>query len=968
MLLPGAKLGPYEIVTQLGAGGMGEVYRARDPRLQRDVALKILPSQLAQDESARQRFSQEARSASALNHPNIVTIHDVGIEGDHVYLAMELVEGRTLRDLVASGPLPPRPLLDLAIQIADGLAAAHDRQIVHRDLKPENVIVTRDDRVKILDFGLAKPSLADHSLDRTVTTASGGLISGTIGYMSPEQARGLPVDLRSDQFSFGVLLYELATGRRPFDRSSPIATAAAVITDSVPPLHQSCPSLPPPVCWAIDRCLAKEPTDRYGSTRELLRELSAVRERLSAQRPYASGLRGSALPLSRTRLIGREREVAAVAELLERQDVRWVTLSGPGGVGKTRLSLEIARRLSDHHTVVFVSLASIGDARLAVSAIAQAISGDTTDDRPGIEAVKDRVRAADRPVLLVLDNFEQVADAAPVLSDLIEACENVKLLVTSRVILRMYGERDFPVSPLEVPDRRATAHVDGLLKFPSIALFVDRATAAQPSFALTADNAQAVAAICARLDGVPMAIELAAARVKMLPPAALLARLEGRLLSLSGGARDLPARQQTIRGAIDWSHDLLSPSEQILFRRLGVFVGGWTVESAEAVCNARQDLEVDVFDGLASLVDKSLVQRVDSAKTDPRFTMLETLREYAVERLEASTDLAITRRARAAYCLVLAEESASLTDAAQHAAWLARCDEEHPNFRGALEFLGGAGEIEWGLRLGFGLLQFWQTRGHLVEGREHLLKLVSTPASWSRPDLRARALFALATLAHSQREFDEAFGYNEEALSIYQASDDRKNIAVTLNSMGVTRLEQGDHRAAQAFFNRALELWGETGDDHARARTLSNLARAVAAQGDIDGARRVHHECREVFRRVRDEAGFAWSLVLEGDCAKDQGDVNGARLMYRDALERFRGMQDAWGLGMTLLSLGGTMREKHEQRDAAELYDEALVTFWRLGDRRGTARALESLAELAARRDEFADSRWQALPPLCAMC
>ena len=365
------------------------------------------------------------------------------------------------------------------------------------------------------------------------------------------------------------------------------------------------------------------------------------------------------LPVQPTPLIGREREVDLVGSLLLREDVRLLTLTGPGGTGKTRLGLEVAADGLDYFEdgVFFVALAPISDPALVIPAIAQTLGVREAGGRALLGCLKAYLRGRD--LLLVLDNFDQLLGAAPLVADLLAACTGLKILVTSRAVLNLRGEREFPVLPLALPDRRCPPPVDVVSGYPSVALFVQRAADAKPSFVLTAESAPAVVDICYRVDGLPLAIELAATRVKLLSPEALLARLERRLPLLTGGARDLPARQQTLRDAIAWSHELLDRSEQRLFRRLAVFVGGFTLDAVEAICNPEGDLDVDVLDGLASLVAKSLLRQEDQ-DGEPRFAMLETIREYGLERLEASGEADVLRREHARYYLALVEATGAL--------------------------------------------------------------------------------------------------------------------------------------------------------------------------------------------------------------------------------------------------------------------------------------------------------------------
>ena len=448
-----------------------------------------------------------------------------------------------------------------------------------------------------------------------------------------------------------------------------------------------------------------------------------------------------------------------------------------------------------------------------------------------------------------------------------------------------------------------------------------------------------------------MAIELAAARIKLLPPSALLARLEGRVLSLTGGARDLPARQQTLRNAIDWSYGLLTPEEQRLFRRFAVFVNGWTLESAEAVCDAPQDLGIDILDGVASLVDKSLVQRVDPRgrpNDEPRFLMLETIREYGLERLEQAGETTMTRRAHAAYCLVLAEESGGASDAESHVAWLQQCDAEHANLRSALQYLTESGQIEWGIRLAIALLPFWHTRGPLAEARDRLAALVRLGDPSAHVDLRMRARFALGTILHVQGEYDRAFDLQNGVLEVYRRNGQRREIALVLNGLGTIEGARGHYLAARRYFEESAALSRELGDDLAVARALSNLASVIVVEEAYDEARRVYVECRSIFRRVGDELGVAWTLQHEGDAARGARDLDGARALYEDALHRFRQLKDDWGVGSALLALGGGRLDDGDAAGARRLYEQALAIYRPLGDPRAMARLLEAFACAAA--------------------
>ncbi|MGC1370737.1 MAG: protein kinase [Candidatus Sulfotelmatobacter sp.] len=954
-LFSGTKLGPYELIELLGTGGMGEVYRARDARLDRMVAIKILPAAFSADLERLHRFEREARSASALNHPNIVTIFELGQDRSCHYIAMELVEGKTLRELLSSSWLPMRKAIEIATQIAEGLTKAHEAGITHRDLKPENLMVSHDGFVKILDFGLAKLASSGggrsdiYNLSTSQTPA--GLVLGTVGYMSPEQVTGEGPDFRSDQFSLGLVLYEMVTGKRAFQRSTAAETLVAVLREPAEPIAGQSRDAPAPLCWLIERCLAKEPEKRYVSTRELARELAAIRDRFSENPIKQAETRPTNLPVQQTGFVGREKEVAAAKELLLRQGVRLVTVTGPGGIGKTRLATQVASGLVEHFPggTHFVPLSALSDPDLVASVIAQALGIREAGGQSPLEILKRNLQDSLRaPVLLLLDNFEHLVQAAPTVAEILRAEPNLKILVTSRAPLHLYGEHEFPLLPLTLPDSRSMPSVEVLSQCPAVALFVQRAAAARPDFELNRENASAVAEICARLDGLPLAIELAAARVKVLSPSSMLTRLARRLQLLTGGSRDLPQRQQTLRAAIDWGYDLLNPPEQKLFRRLSVFVGGCDLESVEAVCDTNGDLALDLLDGMASMVDKSLVQQVEQGKSESRFVMLETLREYALEKLELSGEAALTKRAHAAYYLVLAEENSTESSEPEGTEWLERLGRENDNFRAGLEWLTETGNAEWGLRLGTALFRYWEVREHLAEGRDRLDRLLKLPAAGATPKLRMRALFATGVLAGEQGDYASAAALINESQDIAQALGDKTGVAVSLNALAVFARDRGDVEASHILFEASLGLWRELGDQKAVARALSNLANVVKLRGEYGHARALYVECLSIFRGLGDRMGVAWSLNHQGDVAHDQGDSEAAQTLYEQGLAIFREVDDRWGIAGTLADLGSLAREKRDYSTARCMYRESINCFQELNHRRGIARLLEYFACLAA--------------------
>ncbi len=647
------------------------------------------------------------------------------------------------------------------------------------------------------------------------------------------------------------------------------------------------------------------------------------------------------LPAQTTPFIGREQDIQAVKKLLSSAKVRLLTLSGVGGTGKTRLALQVAADMVDdfEHGVFFVPLAAINDSALVAQAIARAFDVREAAGRPLQDQLRDHLR--DMQVLLVLDNFEQVIDAAPVISDLLAAAPRLKVLVTSREVLRVSGESEFPVSPLSLPDPKRLPPLARLTQYEAVALFIDRALAVKPAFAVTNENAAAVAEICWQLDGLPLAIELAAARVRVLPPQKMLPELSHRLTFVRGGGRDLPARQKTLRGAIDWSHELLTGDEQKLFRRLAVFVGGGTLEAIEAICIVEADLPI--LETVESLVGKSLLRQT-GADDEPRFAMLETIREFAGEKLNAAGDAETLRDRHRDYFLAFAETAEPNLTGADQAQWLRRLEADHDNFRAGLNHSlvdVGSGTA---LRLCASLQRLWWTRGHFSEGRDWSRRVLAKAGGDDRTAQRAKVLNGAGILAHLQGDYPAARAHHEESLAIRRQLGDRKDIATSLAGVGMVACDQGDFDAARSLGEESLALSREIGDRRGIARSLNNLGNVANDQIDYPAAQRFYQECLEILRELEDRNGIAILLGNLGMLASDQRDFAKARTLHEESLAIMRELGDKWGTANALGNLGGVAFDQLDFPKARKLHAESLAIDRDLGDQNGIAISLEGLA------------------------
>src|SRR5947208_2831528 len=817
----------YRLERPLGEGGMDTVHLAEDVKHHRKVAVKVLRSDFGMTLGA-ERFLREIEIAAALNHPHILAVHDSGEAAGFLYYVTPYVEGASLRDRLWRDPqLSLEQALQITREVADALDYAHQRGVIHRDIKPENILLQAGHAV-VADFGIARAiSAAGGNETRRTALTQPGMPIGTPDYMSPEQALAEPeLDGRSDQYALACVLFEMLSGRPPFTGTSGESILLRHLTVEAPRVTDLAPGVPKPVAAALARALAKAPAYRVGDMAAFVAALRA---------PEAPV--GAPPPAQLTSFIGRERETAAVQELL--QSTRLLTLTGAGGSGKTRLALEVASRLGAGGRypdgIAWVELAPLANPELVPHHVADTLGVR----RDGIRAAGDALLEAlrDWEALLVLDNCEHLVEACARLAEaLLRGCPRLRVMATSREALGISGERAWLVPALALPAVEAGKPVTRAVAAAreAIRLFVERTQAVRPSFELREDNVAAIAHICRRLDGLPLAIELAAARARVLDPQQIAARLDDVFGLLSSGSRTAAPRQRTLRATIEWSHALLTEPERILFRRLAIFAGGFTIEAAETVAAGGTIAAADVLDLLSGLVDKSLVS-LETEAPEARYRMLETMRQFAREQLEQAGEAAELGRRHALFFLARAEAEESVA---------------------ILRETGGTS-----VDLVCALVALGQSRlldGDLERAASVLAEALSVaragqPRYWITYALywQGRVAQAQGDLAAARAAFDEG---------VTQALEEGFNapIAHLATIRGRLALAEDESNAALGWFAVALPPLKRTKNHWSAIILVEDLARIAADRGDAQQAARL----LGAVANLREEAGAA-PLPLE---------------------------------------------------------------------------------------------------------
>lgn len=878
--------------TEIGRGGFGIVYRCNQPALDRTVAVKILTGEPTEDNRAR--FEREQRAMGRLTgHPNIVPVLEAGVtDGGHLYLVTPYCAAGSLdHHIRRAGPLPPADALQLGVKIAGALASAHRLGVVHRDVKPGNILFTDYGEAALTDFGIAHITGGFRTAEGTVT--------GSPAYTAPEVLEGGSPTPAADVYGLGATLFSALTGHAAFERRTGekiVTQFLRITTQPVPDLREH--GIAGEITTLVETAMNRDPRARLSATgfgeaagrvqqrlgypvgAMALRDTpldGARNERVApASRATVVPDRTGNLPLELTSLVNRRTELTEVKNLLSTH--RLVTLTGIGGVGKTRLALRAATQVSRDYSdgVWLIELADVTEPSLLVDVIAGAVGVRNESAVPLIDVLLQFL--CPRDTLLVLDNCEHLVQAVAELNEeILRLCPELRVLATSREPLNIAGEAVLRVSPLTVPEPGREPSLKGMPRFDAVTLFAERAAAAVPGFELAEDNKGAVAGICARLDGLPLAIELAAARMRTMSPQQILQRLNDRYALLTRAGRTAPTRQQTLRLCVDWSFDLCTPVERQLWAQLSVFAGSCELDAVEGVCDVEAAPE-SLLDVLSSLVDKSILVREETGSV-VRFRMLETLRDYGRQELRDTGRFQDLRRRHHAWYQRLLDDSAATWIGSEQPKWIARLEREQANLRDALEYCLSEDTpeaTEAGLRTATGLYEFWNFRGLYGEGRSWLNRLLARPGAYSVP-IRIEALCAAGKLAATHGEFPAAQAQLQEARALATTELRQHTRAQIAYAEGLFALAQGESGQARTHFERAVEL--TTGDPHGQLRmsALALLGWAYELAGDTDRAADFYREVLavteprgELLHRCAVLRGLGVSAWRRGDRARAQ--------------------------------------------------------------------------------------------------
>jgi len=923
----------YRLLGKLGAGGMGVVYRALDTRLGRTVALKFLPEALTADPTARERLLVEAQAAAKLDHPNVGTVYAIEeTEGGQLFIAMAYYEGKTLEKRLI--PLPVHEALDLAVQVARGLAHAHEAEVVHRDVKPANLILTPQGLVKILDFGLAR-------LKEPNGLTQAGMTLGTMEYASPEQVRGQPTDHRTDLWALGVVLYEMLTGVSPFRGGGDAASSILRVlnTDPEPPSALT-PELPPATDAVLARLLARDVRARYGSALEVIEDLEAVRGGTAGGTVAPSTVPPSSqpvvthpgtvpspsqpaapvphnLPKPPTPLVGRQDELALLDLYLGDPDCRIVTLLGLGGTGKTRLSIAAAREQVEKQGftggVYFVPLDALSTPDLIPTSIAEALKLELQGSSDPLEQVVAHI--GEKHVLLVLDNFEHLVEGAAVASDLVGGCPNLKLLVTSRERLNLLEEWILPLQGLPYP-REEVGSLEEARSFGAVELFIQRAKRVKPSFTPTQEDLPHLVAICQLVTGLPLGVELAAVWVRMMPCAEIAREIGHNLDFLTTSVRNVAERHRSIRAVFEGSWNLLEPEEQGVLRKLSVFKGGFTKEAAQEVVGAS-------LEALAGLVDKSLLQTTANGRYDQHPLLYQYAQEKLAERPEEQRQ---AEESHGTYYLHFLQEQGKEVRGPKQQEALAAIGEELENIRVAWRWAVTNSKGKELKQTAEPLRLFYDQRGRIHEGIE-ILSQALLNLSDTIPEHHVAFGYTLVNQAYLHLrlgQYERVTKLAQHGITLLRPLKENKGIVLGLNALGAVAGSTGSYTQAKPYFQEALALADAQKDHRSAAVCLDNLASIEKRLGNYSHAKQYYRKSIHLSRKIGDHSQLVMTLNNLGTLILNMDRPEEARPLLQEGLQLAKRVGMYRLVPFFLVNLGLLLYKLGAYKEAQPLYLEAL--------------------------------------------
>lgn len=908
-------IGKYSDLKLVGQGGMAEVYLATDPTLERRVAIKVIQPQLEVREGFAERFFQEAKTLAGLRHANIVQIHELDIHESSPYMVMEYLGGgsleQKLEDYAEDGKSMPLAEIESIINaVCSALDHAHTRGIVHRDIKPANIMFSSNGEPVMVDFGIAK--IVNDSVK---LTATGGFI-GTPQYASPEQFDGQPVEKEGDIYSLGIMLYEMVTGDLPFNGSF-VTVLLQHLNDPPPSLTEWQQNAPRKLESVIHKALEKSPADRYKTASDLASDLSKTIQKgndatppITEKRPSSAAgktdlhklLEGNPnnLPFPQPQFFGREQLMdEIITAITANPPNRLITLSGPGGVGKTRLSIEIGYRLVDTFAdgcfIVEVETARNSDELLTT--LAHVFDIKDSGSEPLEETISNAL--AGKHALVILDNFEQLVRSGSLISKLSDQCKNLFFLVSSREILRLEQEKVIHVPPLAISHEGNFDDEESLMENPAISMFIERAKKVNAGIQTTPDSLEDISQICTLLEGLPLAIELAAARSRIFSPAELHERLRNDFHLLSKKSHDLPKRQTTIEGAIRWSYDLLEGEERILFERLGIFKGGWTVEALEKVCAT--GLEHDVIDLLEALIDKNIVIKAATHSDSLRFRLFEMVRVFALELFdkkdESEKDQIIEQ-----YLDFYSQLSNSRLPRSEAVRIIPQTEAELINIKHAFELAKENERFDMRLLIAVNIWKYWQVRGGLKGGIAWLHAALEECPDGPK-ELIGEAHLGLSVLLNTIHEEAEARERLDQAYAVFQEINDFVGMAKCLNMYAQIAIGEGNPQKGIEHFEEGI-LIVEGKDDEILSLLSSNLGYEYIERGEFERARGVLEKALELAVAERSAPDIYWAQYLLAKVAFKSEDYKTSREYVNSALIQILKIRTFWGLGVCLPLLG----------------------------------------------------------------